>query len=832
MKTKHLSLLLLTLTLPIGFVQQASAQKYVVSGTLCDSLTGAPESFATVRLLTNGKPVKVGTTQADGSFSINAPQRGRYQLELLSVGKAPVRRTAIFDDAHRTLKLDTLYIKEYDATLGVATVTAQRTLVKAEIDKMTYSLTDDPDAKNSSLLEMLRKVPMVTVDGEDNIKVNGNSSFKVYVDGKPSSMMSANPSMIFKAYPASSIQKIEVITNPGAKYDAEGVAGVLNIITNQKSSTSGYTLSINANGSNRGGMGSLFGMAQFGKFMLSAHYGTGYSEHPNNRSHSEREIYDEATNHLFRNDTKYNSHGLFQYGSLDGSYEFSPKDLLSFSAGIHGWNGRNNSTSQSVMTNVEGAPVYSYRTHSHSKSLYQGINASTDFQHTFKDEQRLTLSYRYDYSPQYTKATTVNDELTQLPDEFGLRDLRTDPDNLSYEHTTQADFTTPLDAPKHHTLSVGAKYISRVNRSNSMEYARKAGDVSADYVLDEQNSVRYRHHGNIGAAYAEYNVKAGKWSAMVGERYEYYKVRVSYPDGHQAGFSTHLGDWVPSASVGFNLKPTLLLKAGYNLRIGRPSISYLTPYRTTYTPEMVEYGNPNLVSEKSHNLNFTFSTFGPKLTLNASLTYAFSNNGMVSYSFVENGVTNKTYGNFQHSKVTSLSTFVNWSFTKTTSLNLNASANYSDYKASVIDSHNSGFSANMWGGIKQTLPWRLKANLWIGGNTADVNLQGKGAGFFFYSLNLTRAFLAEDRLSLSLTAGNFIGRYRHFRSSITTPTFRSLSDNRSDLMRLSVGVSYRLGSLKSTVKRATRSIENDDVVKGSNASGDAAGATNAGSQGM
>ena len=96
---------------------------------------------------------------------------------------------------------DTLYIKEYNSTLGVATVTAQRPLVKAELDKLTYSIADDPDAKTNTVLEMLRKVPMVTVDGEDNIKVNGNASFKVYVDGKPNQMMSANPSMIFKAYP-------------------------------------------------------------------------------------------------------------------------------------------------------------------------------------------------------------------------------------------------------------------------------------------------------------------------------------------------------------------------------------------------------------------------------------------------------------------------------------------------------------------------------------------------------------------------------------------------------------------------------------------------------
>lgn len=818
MKSKHLIIWLMLAVVTPMFSQHARAQKYEVSGTVCDSLTHEGESFATIRITTNDKVVKVGTAQANGSFKLILPKAGTYKMECVSMGKAPLRREVKLDAAHTKCHFDTLYIKDYDATLGTATVTAQRPLVKAELDKMTYSMTDDPDAQTSSLLEMLRKVPMVTVDGEDNIKVNGNSSFKVYVNGKPNTMMSANPSMIFKAYPASAIQKIEVITNPGAKYDAEGVAGVLNIITTQKSSTSGYTLNVNANGGNRGGMGSLFAMAQLGKFMFSANYGTGYNKQGHSKTYSEREVFADDVNHLFTNNMNLTGHGVFQYGSLDASYEFSEKDLLSLSAGIHGWNGRNTSLGTSRMTDVNGREVYHYATQSRYKTLYQGINASTDFQHTFAENQRLTLSYRYDYSPQNTNATTVNSDFSTLPDGLNLRDLRTAPDNLSYEHTAQIDFTTPLEKKQKHTLSVGAKYINRINRSNSREYAREAGATEADYVLDAENSLRYRNKGDIAAAYAEYNLKVNKWAAMVGQRYEYYHVRTTYPDGKRDAFSTHLNDWVPSVSVGYNLKPTMLLKAGYNLRIGRPDISYLSPYRVSYNPEAVSYGNPNLTSERSHNFDITYSTFGPKLTVNLTLNYAFSNNGMAQYSYVENGITNTTYGNFQHSKVTTLTAFVNWTIGKTTNLNVNTSSSYADYKAhAAVLAHNYGFAGDLWGGVNQTLPAKLKLGLWIGYNSQSVNLQGKNPGFFFYNLSLNRSFLAEDRLSFTLSAGNFIGRYRHFRSNVVTDYFRSLSDGRHDLLRLSFGVSYRLGSLKSSVKKAARSIENNDVVKGNNA---------------
>lgn len=813
---KHITLTTLcALTLPnLSYAQQVKAQKYVAKGILVDSQSHEPEAFATVRLIEGQKAIKVGTTEADGKFSITAPQAGRYELELFAMGKTPIRTQLTFSSTQQVAQLDTLYIKPLSTTLSSATVTAQRPLVKAELDKMTYSMADDPEAKTSTLLEMLRKVPMVTVDGEDNIKVNGNSSFKVYVDGKPNSMMSSNPSMIFKAYPASAIKKIEVITNPGAKYDAEGVAGALNIITNTQSGTKGYTLTVNASAGNRGGMGSLMGMASVGKFMLSAHYGTGYNEQANTLTSREREVYADAINHLYTANGISNGHGLSQFGQLDASYEFTPKDLLSVSAGIHGYNGKNHTNTLTQMIQASNEQLYTYNTESRNKMLYQGVNASADFQHSFADERRLTLSYRYDLDPSNSRVeTTSSDLMGTLPDGFELRDQKVDPHNRSYEHTAQADFTTPLDPKQHHTLAFGLKYIYRINRSNSKEYVRPLGSSEADFTLDTEQSLYFRHRGDIGAAYAEYNLKTSKWAAMLASRYEYYRIRATYPDGKRPDFATHLNDWVPSASVGFSLKPTMLLKAGYNLRIGRPDISYLSPYRVNYTPETVTYGNPNLTSERSHNVNLTYSTFGPELTVNASLIYAFSNNGMVSYSFVKDGITHTTYGNFEHSKQTTLSTFLNWTFTKSTRLNINASGSYSNYKAQRINSHNSGWNASVWAGINQTLPWHIKASLWVGGNTPGINLQGKDAGFFFYSLNFNRAFLAEDRLSLSLSAGNFIGRYHHFKNHTTTTEFRSLSDTRVDLMRIRVGISYRLGSLKSTVKKVNRSIENEDVIK-------------------
>lgn len=127
-------------------------------------------------------------------------------------------------------------VKELDEVV----VMARRELIKSDGAKLTYDVEHDPSAGTNTVMEMLRKVPMVSVDGEDNIKVKGQSNFKIYVNGKPDPMLSGDPKAVLKAMPASSIKRIEVITDPGAKYEAEGTGGILNIITTTKQSLEGY----------------------------------------------------------------------------------------------------------------------------------------------------------------------------------------------------------------------------------------------------------------------------------------------------------------------------------------------------------------------------------------------------------------------------------------------------------------------------------------------------------------------------------------------------------------------------------------------------------------
>lgn len=798
---------------------QAQQKSIQVEGRVCDSLSHNPQAYATLRLLKDdgkGTPLKATVTDAEGYFKLAAPEPGQYMIEVVMLGMETLQRPLDLTKARTSVTLDTLYVKELSGDLGTATVTAQKPLVRAEIDKLTYSMADDPEAQTSSLLDMLRKVPMVTVDGEDNIKVNGSSGFKVYVNGKPNQMLSSNPSLIFKTYPASVVKKIEVITNPGAKYDAEGVAGVLNIVTESETSTKGYSLTPNIQYRNRGVAGNVFGMVQFGKFTLSGFYGVGQNKQYDSQQDVRREVFDDPVNHIYTQHGEVDPKGTYQYGNFEASYEFSSKDLLSVSGNIDLWHGKSYTDNEVRMTDAADNLTYGYKNGQHYKQNMPDYGASVDYQHTFKEDQHLTFSYRYSLAHYRYDTEVLYYDRVNVPESLDLLDLSTREDDKSAEHTAQIDFTTPLG--KRHTLSAGLKYIYRINRSNDVELSRSP-ESDEPFITDEERSIRYRHRGDIGAAYAEYVWKNDKWSIQAGSRYEYYHVKVSYPDGKQENFSSDFSDWVPSLSTGFNITPTQMLRAGYNLRISRPDITYLSPYVEHSSSEDIRYGNPDLGSSKAHNLSLAYNSFNTKLSINTSLTYSFSNNGLSDYSFMEGNVMHTTYDNIQHSKVVSLSGYLQWTITDKTSINANFTGSYSDYRAKRTGQHNSGFAFNGFGGFRQTLPWKLKFGLWFGGGTKDVNLQGSGSSYHFYSLSFSRSFLKEDRLTVSLEGSNFISPHRRFKSTSETSQFHYTSCYRTNTLNFGIAIRYRLGSLETYVKKANRSIENDDQTQRSSGQG-------------
>ena len=817
MKHDILGLLIFFLaSIPAGMHAQKSQSAYSVKGVLVDSLSNEGEPYATIRISlseTPTKPVRLAVTSDNGKFNEKLESPGRYIISFSSVGKNTVQRDFTLSEQVKAVDLGRILMSEATEMLKGVEVVAQKPLVKAEMDKVTYSMEDDPDAKTNSTLEMLRKVPLVTVDGEENIQVNGSSNFKVHVNGKPNSMMSNNPKEVLKSLPANSVKSIEVITDPGAKYDAEGIGGILNIITITGSSMQGYTVSLNAGVNNQGYNAGAYGTVQVGKFTVTGNYSYNHNDSPGYTSSNTREDFTSDTYKYLSQQSSGENKGNFNFGSMEGSYEIDTLNLVTFSMQMYGGSYDGQGNSQTKMLNSLREHAYSYNTISRSKKQWSSIGANFDYQRSFKKKgEYLTFSYRYNGSPDNSEAYTEYEDIRDYP--YDLRNQHYDNDARTDEHTFQLDYTNPISDM--HNIDFGAKYIMRNNKSESQYFKEYDGE----YQVDENLTDNFKQTQNILAAYGDYKLKWKKMGAKVGVRYEHTFMDVEYDKMPEKNFNAGFDDIVPSMMLSYQLGQTKTLRATYNMRISRPGIWYLNPFRNTSNPTSISYGNPDLETEKSHSLGLAFSSFSAKFNVNANFGYSFVNNGIQNYSFMNNGVMESTYGNIGHTQRTSLSLWMNWNPGSKTRLSVNASGSYVDFKSdeAFLRQSNSGFNGNLFLNAQQTLPWDLRFSLYGGGSTPYISLQGKGSSYSYYGFSLSRSFLKEKRLSVSINTSNLFHKYLTFKNETVTDTFRSWSESKQQQRSFGLNISWRFGELKAQVKKAARSITNDDVLSGGNSS--------------
>lgn len=838
MRTKWTVLLWMLMISGLLAAQNTANTSFQVKGILLDSLTQEGEPYATIKIVKKEAPakaLKMLVTDMKGQFQEKVPGTGNFVMTITSVGRTPIVKDFSVKAGEKLVDFGTLYIVDASNELGQVEIVAQKPLVKADIDKIEYNVQDDPDAQSNSVLEMLRKVPLVTVDGEDNIQVNGSSSFKVYVNGKPNNMMSNNPTEVLKSMPANSIKHIEVITNPGPKYDAEGVGGILNIVT-VGSGLEGYTATFSANVSNRGAGGGAFGTIKSGKLTVGARYNYNYNDQPRNYSSGSQHVTPEAVTENSSNldyDGSNKGHGSFQSGSMEASYEIDTLRLVTMSFGLWGGGNKSNGSTDYIATfpeNINAAPIYSYSAFNRSKSSWYSIDGGIDYQRLFKVKDRmLTFSYKINTRPQtsdsYTEYEIDNGYNPDWADYLNrLKNQHNDGENTT-EHTFQADYTTPIG--KLHTLEAGAKYILR---NNSSEDDRFDADDTGKYEYNKDQSSHYKHLNDIIAAYLGYGLKVKRLSGRLGLRYEHTIQDVKYLVGRGEDFTKNFDDVVPSASIGYKLTDMSNLRLGYNMRIYRPGIWSLNPYLNDTDPSYISQGNPKLDSEKSHAFNLSYSNFTQKFNINISARYSFTNNSIENVTRLMpdteiEGLKNptgkdvlySTYANIGKTRYASVNGYVNWNATPRTRIYMNMSGNYS-YLEGSEGMRNDGWSLFAYGGAQQTLPhdWRISLNVF--GQTPWIMLQGKGSSFFDYGLSVNKSFL-DKRLTLSAFASNFFKKYMDQSSTTEGSGFIRESNYKYSRQRFGISVSYRIGELKASVKKAARTISNDDVKSGGSGSG-------------
>ena len=832
MKEKLLYLVLVLMMVVPFRAQSQNAADYTIKGQVVDSLSNETVPYATLNIaLANApqKAIKLLACDDDGKFTTTLKQPGKYIISMQSLGKVPAVKHFTLSENKKSLDLGKLYMNDDSQQLNEVTVVAQKPLVTVEVDKITYSLEDDPEAKTNNALEMFRKVPMVTVDGEDKIQLKGSSNYKIYMNGKPSNLLSGeNASDVLKSMPASSIKNIEVITDPGSKYDAEGVGGIINIIT-AKNAMQGYTGTVRANASSLGSFGGGgYVSLKVGNLGLTANYGYNNRNSPWNDSHSERTtekdlLADGQPTQLIENGrSKYK--GPFQYGYLEASYEIDTLNLISVGANLFRGKSKNLSELDAVLNPLgnefNSSPVYKFHRNSVSEGTFGSTDLNVDYQHsTSKKDELLTVSYRFSQSPNDNESNTelsdvVNYYLSNEYPKWNINDAST------MEHTGQVDYTTPIFNKQ--TLEAGVKYINRQNKSNTLEQIYN--DSTKIWEDHSRDNSQFRHTQHIYSAYLGYLIRLNKFGIKAGVRAEGTSLKAEFARKPDMDFSTNYFDVVPNATLTYQIDMSTQIRLGYNMRIQRPGIWYLNPYINDVNPQNISQGNPNLDSEKSNNVNLNFSKFTQKFSINASLSYTFVNNPIERYSFTAdfaaddprsqyNGAMWNTYDNIGKKQQVGIFLYGNWSPNTWFRIYMNGGLDYTDLKAPSLGLAKDGVSERIYAGTMFTLPKDFRISLNGGYFGSWVQLQSEMSPFYFAGINISKDFL-KKKLSLSVGANNPFWKTMKMETTTAGNGFHDLSTNWHSAREFRFSISYRFGTMKGQIKKVRRGISNDDAKGG------------------
>ena len=686
-------------------------------------------------------------------------------------------------------------------------IKAQRQLIKQEIDRIGYDVQADEESKTQTVMDMLRKVPMVTVDGQDNILVKGNSSFKIYKNGHLDPSLSKNAKEVFKSMPASMVKRIEVITDPGAREDAEGVDAILNIVMVNGSKMSGITGVVSAayTSLNHPNLyASLTG--QMGKLLMSVDYGYGgmSSRETENSTHTERNFLDTGNKMLLHSDGS--NPGGIHYTNLNASYDIDSLNLVSASFGGYFYKLNVQGDSKTSLYSASDQPIYSFSNHYWMPGYsHSSWNGRFDYEHkTRRKGERFTLSYMLALTRQHSDEENTYSELMNAPFSY-TGSLQTERERFT-EHTFQADWLRPLG--KGHQLEIGTKYIDRNNNShNTQEFF---GD---DLLINDE----FQHTTRVLAGYADYIYNREKWSARAGLRYEYSFMKGSYPDGKKESFNKHLNDWVPQASLKYQLTDAQSLKLNYTTSINRPGISYLNP-AVVISPTIIYQGNPQLVSSRTQRISLVYSYILPSLTLQVAPGYHHTSDGISDIQTAKDDIRYRTYDNILCYRRFSVEQYVQWKPFDGTTIVLNNNLRYEHYENPNLGYRTFGWSDNYYVNLSQKLPWKLLLYLSsygkIGRSPSDVYTMQHS--YFGYYASLQRSFLKADRLTVRIAANAPFNKYWSSEAETVNGNYHDFQQSWNRARSFTIAVTYRFGSLKASVKKAEHSIDNDDVVGGIN----------------
>lgn len=781
----------------------ANAQnKGKITGKVTDATTKQAIDYATISLYKQGTaaPFNGVVTDDKGNFTIPGLAAGDYVVKIDFIGyQQKVIAHAVITNAAPTAALGNIFLAPVQNQLQDVVITAKRPTVENKIDRMVYNPQNDLTAQGGMAIDVLQKVPQISVDIDGNVELQGNSNIRFLINGKPSSIFGSSLTEALQSIPASQIQSIEVITNPGAKYDATGTGGIINIILKQNN-VQGVNGSVNLSAGTRLENGSVNLNVKKGGFSVGAFFNGSERINTTTLTNSQTHSTDATTGtttDLMQDGSSAFKRSGYQSG-INFQWDLSKKDQLtaSFSYNHFGNDNVGTTNQEQLKTGVSNDilqdqfSVLNSVSHFHANSS----DVSLGYKKTFdKKDEELDFLISSSFGSNYNFASQNQVFADDTPTSGTMS---TNP-GTDRETDISLDYTLPFS--KNFTLETGAKDVIE-NISNNV--ITDTLGLGGGLLPDAGQTYNFNYNRNVFAYYVSgtFSLFHDFINGMAGLRYEYTSTSSSFGDSNVPGY----GIFAPSFVLQHKLSDDQSIKFSYSYRLQRPQYSDVDPFLNVSDPHNISVGNPDLKPELGHNFELGYNksfNSGPSIYLSAF--YRYNTNDIQSLTtyhaiYDPNGT---EYDDVELTTRSNIGSEINEganlfiSIPVTGKFSLRSNNFFADRISKNSDDPTvSGFTYRLNLNASYEFAPSFAAEVFGNYRSSQRTIQGTSPAFAFYNFAV-RKQLWNKKASIGLTAANPFSNYINQKTTINTNNSYETSIREVPFRSFGISLTYKFGKL-------------------------------------
>jgi len=807
-KTIFLPVLFCILSLSV-LAQQPANTNFKIKGRLIDSVSRQPLEYATISIFPTGskRPINGAVSDNKGNFVIDSVAAGTYKLVGEFIGyKGHTLYNITVNKDHPVAQVNDIVLQSKATTLQNIAISGRPKIIENKIDKLVFNADQDVTSQVGVATDILKKVPQVSVDVDGNVELAGSSSIRFLINGKPSAAFGSDIADVLQSIPASQIKSIEVITTPGAKYDAQGLGGIINIIL-KKNNSQGVNGNLSLTAGTRTENGSFNFNARKGSFGVNAYVSGNARLKTTSLSTSERVTNDTAANNKgFLNQASSSQEKRSGYQSgLGFDWDIDKYNGISGSVGYENFGHNSTSmTNQLQQTEDANANILSNIQNSINSDHnfnFHNVDASLNYKKTFKKEdQELDLAVNTSIG---TRNNMDNNYQYFLPQDSLFYSTKGNNPGTEKETEIRADYTQPLK--KNILLGIGSK-LGLYDITSNSQVLKLNG--SGNYITDNYLSDNLAYHQKVYAFYSELTFPVFKlFDAKIGERYERTEINSYYSNAQQQQQVPGYNTFVPSIFFSKKITENSQIKLSYTKRIERPDYGDLNPFINTSDPKNLSTGNIHLSPEIGKRYEFGYNVDIDKVgSFMANLFYRVNNHDIQDYIvyYPSYQVGDTTY------KDVAVSTRQNIGRENNIGLNLFASANFFSkldlrtnaffYERHTINTIDKGYNSNSFNyrvnlNADYQFSKTLVAEFFGNFRAARHEAQGSYPSFTTYSLAIRKQFW-NKKGSLALTASNLFRKDLVQKTNLFGPDFTINQTRMIPFRSIGINFTWKFGKLE------------------------------------